>query len=155
MQKEIWKDIQGYEGIYEVSNMGNVRNVIKGNCLAHKHNNRGYQIVALYKNGVCSYYLIHRLVAFAFVENPKNKKTVNHIDEDKNNNCASNLEWLTHKENDNYGTRNARWLETRAPYIKEIHNKIGEAQTQSHVEQLTPNGELVKEWRSVTDIEKS
>lgn len=113
--KEIWKDIKGYEGYYQVSNLGRVRSLDRidslnrkryGKILVRKHNNRNYFTHCLKINGKAHYFLVHRLVALAFIPNPKNLPQVNHIDEDKSNNRVSNLEWCDAKYNDNYGNRN-------------------------------------------------
>lgn len=107
--KEIWKDIPNYEGLYQVSNLGNVkslcygaRNIRKSNVhkiLKHSPNNWGYHKVQLYKDGKSQMLYIHRLVASLFIPNPENKEQVNHIDGNKANNKVSNLEWATSKEN--------------------------------------------------------
>lgn len=107
--KEIWKDIPNYEGLYQVSNLGNVkslcygaRNIRKSNVhkiLKHSPNNWGYHKVQLYKNGKSQMLYIHRLVASLFIPNPENKVQVNHIDGNKENNTVSNLEWATPREN--------------------------------------------------------
>lgn len=97
--QEIWKAIDGYEGLYEVSNHGNVRSIKRGIILKPATNTFGYQIVGLSKNGKRKEGKIHRLVAKAFIDNPNNKKQVNHIDGDKKNNNVSNLEWVTNQEN--------------------------------------------------------
>jgi len=102
--KEIWKDIKGFDN-YEVSTEGQVRNkktglILKGNCSTW-----GYLKVNLYTNGKATSKLIHRLVAEAFVPNPDNKSDVNHINEIKTDNRVKNLEWMTSKENNSYGTR--------------------------------------------------
>ena len=76
--------------------------------LKPQYSNSGYLTVLLYKNGKQYHKYVHRLVAKAFIPNPENKPEVNHIDEDKSNNCVSNLEWMTAKENRNHGTRNER-----------------------------------------------
>lgn len=118
---EIWKDIKEFEGLYQVSNMGHVRSLDRtdkkgqfrfGRVLADKHNNRGYHTIALSRDGTTKYRLIHRLVAMAFLDNPNKLPEVNHIDEDKANNAASNLEWCTSEYNLNYGTRKARIAES-------------------------------------------
>lgn len=98
--KEEWKDIVGYEGKYRVSNTGKVYSVISNKVLTPAYCGSGYLKVMLvkqpknYKNT-----MIHRLVAEAFIPNPSNKATVNHIDGNKLNNCAENLEWNTYSEN--------------------------------------------------------
>ena len=129
--KEEWKAIQGYEGIYEVSNFGNVRSLprykrgnfdskvfIEGKTIKQVKNNRGYYIVQLSKNNKVKNFSVHRLVAEAFIPNPNNFPQVNHKDEDKSNNRVSNLEWMTLKRNINYGTRNKRMALTKGKNVK-------------------------------------
>lgn len=106
--EEIWKDIEGYEGLYQVSNFGRVKRVTTGRILKSGKDKDGYLKVILCKNNIKSTKTIHRLVAQAFIPNPENKLEVNHIDEDKANNNVNNLEWSTRKENLNHGTRNER-----------------------------------------------
>ena len=109
-----WRDIEGYEGLYQVSNLGRVRSL---NCRGHKGcigiltprlDGKGYEMVALYKEGKARNTKIHRLVAQAFIPNPNNYPQVNHKDENKTNNDVKNLEWCTNEYNHNYGTRNER-----------------------------------------------
>lgn len=106
--EEIWKDIEGFEGLYQVSNFGRIKRVTTGRILKGDKNNDGYLRVKLYKNNTKSNKSIHRLVAEAFIPNPENKPQVNHVNEDKTNNSLDNLEWMTAKENINHGTRNKR-----------------------------------------------
>lgn len=110
---EEWKDIKGYEGLYQVSNLGRVKR-LKGEYVKServlkplKHGN-GYMGVDLCKHSKAKRFSVHRLVAQAFIPNQDNKAQVNHIDEDKTNNMVSNLEWCTSKENINHGTRTER-----------------------------------------------
>ena len=105
---EIWKDIEEYEGLYQVSNLGRVKRVTTGRILKGCKHSGGYLHICLYKNGSQFTKIIHRLVAQAFIPNPESKPQVNHIDEDKTNNMVSNLEWSTSNENNNHGTRNKR-----------------------------------------------
>lgn len=106
--KEVWKDIEGYEGLYQVSNFGRVKSSYTNRFLKGRKSPQGYLLVNLCKNNIASGKTIHRLVAQAFIPNSENKPQVNHIDEDKTNNMVSNLEWMTSKENLNHGTRNER-----------------------------------------------
>lgn len=101
-----WRDVKGYEGLYYVSNMGDVKN--KNGRAMKQRKVKGYNMVNLTKNGVAKGETVSRLVAKAFIPNPHNKKEVNHIDENKQNNKVENLQWVTPKENANHGTRNKR-----------------------------------------------
>lgn len=109
---EMFVDILGYEGYYQISNYGNVRSLdrvikektgktqtIKGRVLKQRTNPGGYYYVELSKNGTKATFAIHQLVAQAFLDNPKNKPTVNHINGNKLNNSLPNLEWATYSEN--------------------------------------------------------
>ena len=107
LSEEIWKDIEGYDGLYQVSSWGRVKNSRTDMVLKGVKDKDGYLRIGLYKNGK-RIYRVHRLVAQAFIPNPENKSQVNHIDENKENNYVENLEWVTAKENLNYGTRNLR-----------------------------------------------
>lgn len=111
--EEIWKDIKGYEGLYQVSNFGrvkslNYRGTGKELIFKKRYFTSGYERVCLTKNKIERTKRVHVLVAEAFIPNPENKPQVNHIDEDKTNNMASNLEWVTPRENLTYGTRMKR-----------------------------------------------
>lgn len=97
---EIWKDVLNYEGIYQVSNLGNVRNIKRGNSLKGRLDTYGYYRVILSKKG--SHYKnfqIHRLVAQAFIPNPDNKPQVDHINTIRTDNRVENLRWVTYREN--------------------------------------------------------
>lgn len=98
---EIWKDVKGYEGLYQVSNTGQVFSIRSKKFLKQGHTGwgEGYAFVALCKNGMRKNKNVHRLVAEAFIPNPENKPEVNHIDHNPHNNNANNLEWVTHQEN--------------------------------------------------------
>ena len=124
--KEIWKDIEGYEGLYQVSNYGriksfNYRNTGKEKMLSLKPNKNGYIRIGLTKDGKRKMFQVHQLVAQTFLENPNNYSQINHKDENKINNNAENLEWCTPKYNSNYGTRNERASKTLSTNIKGKH----------------------------------
>lgn len=118
---ERWEPVRGYVGIYEVSDDGRVRSLdrtaqgkdgrlmkFRGAQLTQILNSDGYLQVQLNRAGVRKTVKIHRLVAEAFIPNPLNLPEVNHKDESKINNAASNLEWCTHQYNSSYGTRGRR-----------------------------------------------
>lgn len=124
-EKEVWKPIDGYIGLYEVSNYGRVKSLKrtvwhKGNgcymtlserIMKLRKRKDDYLDVPLHKDGKVRRYLVHRLVSVAFIPNPDNLPQINHLDEDKENNCIDNLEWITCKENINHGTHNKRMAE--------------------------------------------
>ena len=146
--KEVWKDIKGYEGLYQVSNLGGIRSLnkfvntkgkskrlIKGKTLTPFCDKNGYLLVNLYdKDNKVKQFRTHRLIAETFIPNPNNLPEVNHIDENKQNNCIENLEWCTTRYNCNYGTRNER-----------IRKKVC---------QYDLNGNYIKTWDSIIQVEK-
>ena len=110
--KEIWRDIEGYKGKYQVSNMGRVKslnynNTGKEGIMEPHDNGKGYLRVQLCKDGKGKWYRINRLVAQAFLPNPNNLPEVNHIDKDKTNNKVENLEWCTTQYNVEYSQAKA------------------------------------------------
>ena len=104
--QEKWGPVVGYEGLYEVSNLGRVRRIRIVEPTKKKH---GYMQISLVgKDGVRRSHCLHRIVATAFIPNPEGKPQVNHRDENPENNRVKNLEWATAEENTNYGSRTAR-----------------------------------------------
>lgn len=144
---EIWKDVVGYEGLYQVSNYGNVKRLPHTTRFVQNNKERtttrkgcdmkplvrshGYLAVQLWGKGGnkrgFKTFSIHRLVAEAFVPNPNGYKEVNHIDENKQNNRADNLEWCTHKQNMKSGTLPQRFSKRTPPTIIEVlqYDKAG------------------------------
>ena len=115
--------LNGYEGKYQVSNLGNVKNIIKNRILRQTKNNIGYLSVTL-NNGVTKKWVkVHRLVAETFIPNIENKPQVNHKDENKLNNCVNNLEWCTSVYNANYGDRNYKISINNGKMVKQYDLK--------------------------------
>ena len=120
--EEIWKDIEGYEGLYQVSNLGRVKSLKynktgRERILKIDKNKNGYLYILLYKNNKRKHYRIHRLVANAFIENPNNYPYINHKDECKSNNNVNNLEWCSPKYNINHGTCIKRRVEKQSKQV--------------------------------------
>lgn len=136
MNKELWRMIPGYEGLYMVSNFGRVKSLKRNIILKERLAKEGYVRVVLYKHSKGKSYYIHRLVAQAFLENPNNYRCVNHKDENKRNNHADNLEYCTHKYNSNYGTAKSRHREKMKKYFKPVY-------------QYTLDGKYVSEYESI------
>lgn len=140
---EEWRDIAGYEGLYEVSDWGRVRN-IKTSLLRKPQNGvGGYQSIRITVNGETKHFYIHRLVYETFNGIIPSGMQVNHIDENKTNNHIDNLNLMTPKENSNHGTRNKRISE----YKLDKHPKA------QKIAQYTLNGELVKIYPSTRRAE--
>lgn len=144
---EIWKDIIGYEGLYQVSDIGNVRSLNWRNTqqvknLYLKSHNKGYKQVELCNHGNRKMFTVHRLVATAFLPNPLNKSVVNHINEDKTDNRVCNLEWCDFDWNVRYSIphRAARKVSVRL---------------QQKIQQLDQNGKVIKCWENATEIKHS
>lgn len=128
---EEWRDIKGYEGLYQVSNKGNVRHV-KFNRLLKPSKSGQYSIAILSKGGKKVGKSVHRLVAEAFIPNPNNLPVINHIDQDKHNNTVENLEWCTQSYNIRYSRKPKKQkkiinLLTGEEYdsVMDVHKKTG------------------------------
>lgn len=125
---EEWRDISGYEGLYQVSNRGRVRSARK--IKSSQDNGRGYLMVHLNKNNKPKWHLVHRLVAKAFIPNPEQKQTVNHKDGNRANNEVSNLEWATYSENNLHSYKSNK---RKHPTAKPIYCvETGEVYTSSY-----------------------
>ena len=149
--EEIWKDIAGYEGKYQVSNLGRVRSlprtfldvngrrqIFKGCVLKRILRKNGYMVVTFYGSGKFHQMMIHRLVAGAFIPNPNNLPMINHKDEDKTNNHVDNLEWCSAQYNSTYNN---------------IHYRNKEKRRKAVI-QMTLDDEFVAEYESVREAER-
>jgi hypothetical protein len=144
-KQEVWKDIPHYEGLYQISNLGNVWS-INNNYLMKPFELKGYLKITLSnKYGKKKQERINRLVALAFLSNPNKYTQVNHIDENKLNNNVNNLEWCSPKYNCNYGTRNQRISESQ----------INDKTKSKSVLQYDKNGDFIKEFPSIKEVERS
>lgn len=145
--QETWKAVQGYEGLYEVSDLGRVRSLNylhsgEVKIMKPSKQRKGYLQVNLYKNGIAKKHKVHRLVALAFVEGyDLFKNQVNHINEDKTDNRAVNLEWCDVTYNCNHGTRNKRVAEALTNHPN----------TSIPVVQLTLDYRFVAKWLSAME----
>ena len=145
---EIWKDIIGYEGLYQVSNLGNVKSLNyrrtgKEQILKAGKNKQGYLLVALSKNGNMKKYLIHRLVYETFKGQIPEGMQCNHLSEVKTENNLENLNLMTPKENSNFGTRNERNAKANRNGKK---SKV--------VIQYDLNGNVIREWSSTREVHR-
>lgn len=133
---EIWKDLTGYIGIYQVSNNGRIKSlsrkivrkngqiaIVKEKILKSKKDRYGYFFIVLSNNNIRKTILVHRLVAAAFIPNPENKPCIDHIDGNRANNHADNLRWVTVKENQNNPITKSKWIGKKA---KPHHEKAVE-----------------------------
>ena len=143
---EVWKDILGYEGHYQVSDKGRVKSLKQGKekILKPRKDKDGYLYVCLCKNGEVKTCKIHRLVGQSFIPNPNNLPEINHRDEVKTNNSVENLEWCSSKYNMNYGTR-----------VQRQSKKLTNGKLSKPVLQYTKDGKFIQEWKSTRDVERN
>ena len=123
------KDIKGYEGLYGITSCGKVWSYKRKKFLTPRANRYGYLYVDLSKNGKAKSYVIHRLLAEAYIPNPDNLPQVDHIDNDKTHNYVNNLQWITHRDNN-----------------RKSHNKP--------ILQYDLDGNFIREWECASDVGK-
>lgn len=166
--EEIWKDIKGYEGIYQVSNLGKVKS-LKRKVRAEKggyytkekelkifEDNIGYLAVGLTDNGKTKIIRLHRLIAEAFIPNPENKPVINHINGIKNDVRIENLEWNTYKENSQHAVKTGLKKVTEKQRNASSKNILKAREINSvKVRQLDLNGNYIKTWNSMTEIKST
>jgi hypothetical protein len=157
---EEWRDVVGYEGLYQVSNLGNVKSlkrvvkhssgcpkIINEKFLKPSSAKYGHKNVVLSLNGIKKHQLVHRLVAKAFIENPNNYPCVNHKDENAKNNCIDNLEWCTVQYNNTYGT----FVQRRIQNTDFSKRSLTAKKYILSVAQMDLSGKVLKVWDSLTD----
>lgn len=146
MAEEIWKDIENYEGKYQVSSLGRVKSLDylrtgEERILRQYKQKGGYLFVILCKNNKVKKFLVHRLVALAFIDNPDCKEEIDHINTISDDNRACNLRWTTHKENSNN--------------VLTIAKRYGANSCNARkVLQFTKEGVFVKEWNCMMDVQR-
>lgn len=176
MAYEYWKDIKGYEGLYQVSNLGNIKSVdrkierstsvmeLKGKTMSQYIGNTGYPMVSLCINGECKRYSVHRIVAKAFLSNPLNKAYVNHIDGNKQNSNLENLEWSTPTENSIHAhengltnvargerQRSAKLTVDKVKFIRESSKTVRELSLMFNVsKQAIRDVKMKRSWKHVS-----
>ena len=142
MSEEVWADIIGYEGLYQVSNLGRVKSLTRNKCIAVHNTSNGYLQVHLYKETKPKYLYIHRLVAETFCDGKSSINTeVNHIDGNRTNNLSSNLEWCTRSQNHKTNIYIAR-------------QKAAKAKKSISVKQYDMSGNFIREYSTLHDAEK-
>ena len=158
---ETWKDVKGYEGLYQVSDLGRIKTK-RGTIRKLTQNKNGYLYVNLCKDGKIKNFPVHRLVALAFIEPHEVGLTVNHKNEDKTDNRVENLEWLTRKDNLNYGTHNARVSKNRKGKCSGTeHFNYGKLGANSHTHKgkvvgvSIENPEVVVEFDTAADASRA
>ena len=134
---EEWKTIIDYPN-YQISNLGNVKNIKTNKMLKTYDAGRGYLQVGLSRDGKTKSIFVHRIVAIHFVPNPHNLPQINHCDENVQNNVAKNLEWCNHSYNQNYGNRNNK-----------VREKLG-----IKIKQYDLNGKFIRKFNSITEAQK-
>lgn len=142
-QKEVWKDVKGYEGRYAISNKGNLYSYHTKGLRSVSVREDGYNVCSLYKDKKRSNHYIHRLVIMHFSKEPP-KETVNHIDGNKSNNCIDNLEWMSYTENNKHA------VESGLNTIQHRRNCKGSIK----VSQFSLSGELIKTYPSMRQAER-
>ena len=144
IMEEIWKDVEGYEDRYQVSNMGRIRNKSDMRILHQTNNHYGYKIVSLRKNGKTIPVIVHRIVAFAFCEGYCEGMIVNHKNEFKGDNRAENLEWCDSSSNTTYNEANLKgnWRSLRRPQFDGKRKEIGRLLKQIRKEQKLKVGDV-------------
>lgn len=156
--EEIWKDIVHYEGLYQASNLGNIRSIDRfvvssdgirqfrhGKTIKQRKNQKGYKIVRLSKNGEAKNKFVHILVLESFCKRPDGLNQINHKDENKENNRLDNLEYCNNVYNQNYGSCS----------VNKSKSTINDKRKSKQVIQFTKDGTFIKEFPSLHEVERT
>lgn len=161
--KEIWKDVEGYDGVYQVSSKGRVKSLDtirwngqafymkKGRILKQKLDDKGYYRINLYHDGKCRTYLVSRLVAQAFISNPNNLKLVGHDNDVKTDNTVENLYWTDYSENATHNGVHERVTAKRQLKI----NDIADALSKPVIGRSDTNGNTVLRFKSAHEAQRN
>ena len=142
--EEIWKNVKGFENVYQISNFGNLKSFKKdknGKILSQVNKKNGYFSVILTSKKKILHTRIHRLVALAFIPNPNNKPCVNHKDGNKQNNNVKNLEWCSYQENIQHAKENKLWVYNKPYKCKKVY-------------QYDMLGNFIKEYKNAVEASK-
>lgn len=147
--EEIWKDIKGYEGLYQVSNLGRIKSLRTNKILKLSNNGKGYNVFNVSVDGNTKQLKVYKIVAETFLSNPENKPEVDHINTIRNDDRADNLRWVTHKENCNNILTIQNYKNSTGCYNLEDGKKFSKI-----VIQYSINGEFIKEWPSTMEVQR-
>lgn len=160
MIKEVWRDIPNYEGLYQVSTLGNVKSLNynhtgKEKIMKQSKDKYEYLKIRLCKENKVKNFRVHRLVALAFLENPNNLPCVNHKDENKQNNHVNNLEICSYLYNNNYGSKKQRMSESLKgkPKSEEMKRNLSKARRKP-ILQFSLDNVFIREWDSTKTASK-
>ena len=161
---EMWKPVKDYEGLYEISSLGRVKNLNyrgtgKEKILKNTECSNGYLVIGLVKNGKLKTFYVHRLVAEAFIPNPEDKSCIDHINTIRNDNRIENLRWATHEENSNNPLTKKKMSENHREQIGEnnhMYGRIGENNPKSKpIVQINPNtNEVLNTYSGISEASR-
>lgn len=165
LKGEYWKDIQGYEGLYQVSNLGRVRSMsrlrpdkhhkVKAKILRQAFNSGGYPILTLSKNAIHKNIKVHRLVAKTFIPNSENKPCIDHINTIRTDNRVENLLWTTGKENCNNPLTRKHMSDNKKGEKNHMRGRLSKEHPNSiPIIQLTKNGQYIRTWDCARDVSR-
>lgn len=148
LPNEEWRAVVGYEGLYEISNLGRVKRCENQRLLKHLPHHQGYYLISLYRNGVGEFKLLHRIIAEAFIPNPENKPCIDHINTIKSDNRIENLRWVTQKDNMNNPITKKKMSDS---FNTELQR---ESQPSRSVDMLSMNNDYEQTFKSISEASR-